>query len=325
MKIVDLINSLATVFEDEPIQTFAARENDPVPENAIEGWIFETRKDEGSYIAEYIQQALAENPELAPEDFVILARLRVNDVEARLENHFQKRGLKLRNEARGFDGIAIQDLAKEPIFHFLISVLKMTTDMREDNPFQRCRDIIANTQGLDISTERGLAEALSVVQTLVANAEESITTQPNGTKGETISALLLPQERKTQFSRAYNEYRNPQYVEAVISAFNQFFNMCSKDESSWKNCIESLEGKGVVKLMTIHKCKGLEYHTVFLTEFNDDAFWGNDDDVNVFFVALSRARESIKFSFTKDSRGSSNIKHLVRELRTAGVTFQNKP
>ncbi|MFK5980731.1 MAG: hypothetical protein QM488_17800, partial [Rhizobiaceae bacterium] len=60
-------------------------------------------------------------------------------------------------------------------------------------------------------------------------------------------------------------------------------------------------------------------------EFNDDAFWGNDDDVKVFFVALSRARERVYFSLTKDSKGTKNIKALAEKLEVANVSFSDKP
>ncbi len=85
-----------------------------------------------------------------------------------------------------------------------------------------------------------------------------------------------------------------------------------------------MEGDDSVRLMTIHKCKGLEYHTVIFLEFNDDAFWGNDDDVNVFFVALSRAREKIRFSFAKDSKGFRNVKDFADKLQKSGVKFLMK-
>lgn len=75
--------------------------------------------------------------------------------------------------------------------------------------------------------------------------------------------------------------------------------------------------------MTIHKSKGLEYHTVIFTEVNDEAFWNNDDDVNLFFVALSRARERVRFSLTQDARGFQNVGHFIQLLRESGVAFRN--
>ena len=84
---------------------------------------------------------------------------------------------------------------------------------------------------------------------------------------------------------------------------------------------DRLDGEQAVRLMTIHKSKGLEYHTVIFAEFNDDAFWGNDDDVNVFFVALSRARERVYFSYTHDSKGYKNISQLLKNLENSKVPF----
>lgn len=323
-RIVELINSLAGGFEDDFVATVAARKNDPVPENAVEGWVFDTRDDEGIHIADYIKSMLEADLNLVPEDFVILARMRVNDVEKRLEGAFSNQGLKLRNEARNVGNVAIQDLTKEPIFRFLVSALKMANDVRDGNPFQQCRDIIANIQGLDISTDKGISASLTAVQTIVLNVQEiSKAAFPKDVGGEIIANMLLSEERKTEFSRAYNDYRNRKYLDDVVRAFGTFFDECAKDAEDWETLISSMEGRGVVKLMTIHKSKGLEYHTVFFVEFNDESFWGNDDDVNVFFVALSRAREAIKFSFTRDSRGASNIKKMAEQLEAAAVEFKD--
>ncbi|WP_269808458.1 3'-5' exonuclease [Sinorhizobium mexicanum] len=81
------------------------------------------------------------------------------------------------------------------------------------------------------------------------------------------------------------------------------------------------EGRGVVRLMTIHKSKGLEYHTVFFVELNDDVFWNTTDDANVFLVALSRARERVKFSFCEDSSGFKNGRRFIAPLERAAVQF----
>ena len=86
-----------------------------------------------------------------------------------------------------------------------------------------------------------------------------------------------------------------------------------------------MEGANSVRLMTIHKCKGLEYNTVLFVEFNDDAFWGNDDDINVFFVALSRAEERVYFSFCRDAGGFANVRPIVDKLEAANVQLLQKP
>ncbi|ENL7674461.1 ATP-dependent helicase [Enterobacter hormaechei] len=56
-------------------------------------------------------------------------------------------------------------------------------------------------------------------------------------------------------------------------------------------------GKQSLKIMNIHKCKGLEYKAVILIGFEDEAFWNYSDDNFeercVLYVAFTRAKEEI--------------------------------
>lgn len=45
------------MFETNPVITQAARKDDPVPPDAIEGWVFKDREAEGEYIARFIASA----------------------------------------------------------------------------------------------------------------------------------------------------------------------------------------------------------------------------------------------------------------------------
>lgn len=325
-RIVDLINDLTATFDDNFIPTECARQDEPVPEDAVEGWVFETRQDEGEFIASYVARELKENFDLKPTDFVILARLRINDIEDRLKADFQKQGLKIRNEARQVGGIAIQDLAKEKAYAFLMSTLKLAVNVREGQPFQECRNTIADVRGSDLNSDKGHSESLTAVRNLIDELKGLINGRsPLDVEGKEVSELILAHISRGELQRTYREYVGGERLNTVISGFEAFFDECKEDANSWSECISNIEGVDSVRLMTIHKSKGLEYHTVIFVEFNDDAFWGNDDDVNVFFVALSRARERVHFSFTKDSRGARNIKTLVEKLQTANVSFFNKP
>ena len=325
-RVVQLINDLTATFDAEFIPTECARQNEPVPEKAVEGWVFETRQEEGKFIASYIAKELEDDPDLKPADFVILARLRINDVEDRIKSAFQGQGLKLRNEARLVGGIAIQDLVKERAYSFLMSALKLSVDVRVGQPFQECRNTIADVRGADLNSDQGHSEALFAVRNLTTQLRDLINARvPSEIEGQEISNLVLTIVSRGELQRTYREYVGGERLDTVISGFGAFFDECREGASNWSECISDMEGAESVRLMTIHKSKGLEYHTVIFVEFNDDSFWGNDDDVNVFFVALSRARERVHFSFTKDSRGARNIKDLVEILEAASVSFSSKP
>ena len=321
-RIVGLINKLAATFDDDYVVTECARQDDPFSDDAVEGWVFDTRLAEGGFIASYIADELKKNTSLSPSDFVILARLRVDEIENRIKDEFLSHDVKIRNDARTVGGIAIQDLVKEKVYTFLIASLKLSVNVREGQPFQTCRNTIADVRGADLNSDRGHSESLYAVKNLTNDLTQVINGRnPSQVTGLEIINLILAHIEQKEFQRTYREYLGSERLDSVISGFETFFDECRDGVSSWSDCIRNMEGTDSVRLMTIHKSKGLEYHTVIFVEFNDDAFWGNEDDVNVFFVALSRAKERIYFSFTKDSRGLSNVENLFSDLMKAGVEF----
>lgn len=77
------------------------------------------------------------------------------------------------------------------------------------------------------------------------------------------------------------------------------------------------EGKVVVDLVTLHASKGLEWDIVFLVNCNDDVFPSSKKPENVvcerrlFYVGVTRAREVLHFSYTRDERA---LCRFVREV-----------
>ncbi len=321
--VVELINDLSELFAGEdPIRTESGRRDDPTPPDAVEGWVFPDRESEGVGIADFISESLVADKALRPHDFVILARLKADKVEERLAPKLAAKGIRLRNDARSIGPVSIQDLPKEPVFQLVTSTLKMAHGVRDGSPFQVCRDFLANLEGVDLSTDRGAARSLRAVQDMVrAVTDLTKETRPHQVAWEELAAITLPEVRKEQLARSFKDYQDREYLDSVIKACLDFYQECAAHEPTWANFIDNAEGRDVVRIMTIHKSKGLEYHTVIFTEFNDDAFWNNPDDVNVFFVALSRARERIRFSLTRDSRGFKNVIRFINKLEESGVKF----
>ena len=325
-RIVEMINDLASTFDVGFVPTECARAGEPVPDNSVEGWVFETREEEGQYLASFIANDLQQNPNLTPSDFVILARIRVNDVEERIKAAFHGLGLKIRNEAREVGGIAIQNLVKEKSYSFMLSALKLAVNVRGGQPFQECRNTIADVRGADLNSEKGHSESLHELRDLDSALKSMIAGRnPFDVTGKEVVDIILSHIERYEFQRTYKEYSIGNLFDTTISGFVAFLDECRKDVTNWPECISNMEGMDAVRLMTIHKCKGLEYHTVLFVELNDDAFWGNDDDVNVFFVALSRAEERVYFSFCKDAAGFANIKTILIQLQAANLKFIPRP
>ena len=55
---------------------------------------------------------------------------------------------------------------------------------------------------------------------------------------------------------------------------------------------------GAVRILTVHKAKGLEFDTVVVLGVEHETYWGDEDDARAatFFVAVSRAKRRLVFT-----------------------------
>lgn len=103
-------------------------------------------------------------------------------------------------------------------------------------------------------------------------------------------------------------YKQGTYFMNVINQFESlFFEEYVAAHGVWNLAIENFRGDHSVPIMTIHKSKGLEYNAVYFIGLEDSAFWNfrnqPDEDRCTFFVALSRAKASVTFTFCKKRTG----------------------
>ena len=91
----------------------------------------------------------------------------------------------------------------------------------------------------------------------------------------------------------------------------------------WAQAFTDIEAADAVALMTIHRSKGLVYHTVFFLGLDEDQWWAYQRDVNeatsTFFVGLSRAAHRLIFTCTAAGARSGKIAALYHLLDEAGV------
>jgi len=106
--------------------------------------------------------------------------------------------------------------------------------------------------------------------------------------------------------------------------------------NSWSAAVDDVEGVGTVPIMTTHKSKGLEYHTVIFIGLEDSAHFGfagnRTEETCGFFVALSRAKQRVVFTFsgvrptgrngTNAVQGRESIGSLYGLLESAGISVE---
>ena len=89
------------------------------------------------------------------------------------------------------------------------------------------------------------------------------------------------------------------------------------------DALDIYEGEHAIPLMTIPRSKGLEYHTVIFVGLDDGAWFAfqsqTKEEMCSFFVAFTRAKQRVIFSYCTSRGQRTSIAPLYSLLKTAGV------
>jgi superfamily I DNA/RNA helicase len=121
--------------------------------------------------------------------------------------------------------------------------------------------------------------------------------------------------------QAFPAYRRDADFERVRTGFITLLCECAEAVDIWPDALDRFEGIGQVPLMTIHKSKGLEFHTMIFFGLDAQTWWslspGREEEINSFFVAFTRAMQRAFFAYCSE-RGQA-IAWLEDLLLPAGL------
>ena len=131
--------------------------------------------------------------------------------------------------------------------------------------------------------------------------------------------------------QAVREYAHGERFDDVLESLCAFLQECAVAADNWSAALDMIEGVDQVPLMTVHKSKGLEFHTMIFVGLDDEAWWSfseaDMEGLSTFFVALSRARQRAFFCYCPYRGGRQRIRKLYDLLNEAEVpekVFENE-
>ncbi len=282
---------------------------------------FSDPEDEADHLAELIEQGVrAEGKKV--RDFCILVRQRTGDMIKFLTAALADRGIRLRDESQ------LQDLLAEPVVTFLLAVLRLATRPRDAEAWDILVSEVAAILGLDETDDASKIEkeARQVLQhareTLALNAAHSISSLPSE---------LVAMVGDVYFRSAYAQYRRGSHLKDTVDALSAVLQLSVDTCGTVREAVDDVVGFNAVPAMTIHKSKGLEFHTVIFLGLEDSQWWAfsnqPDEEKRGFFVAFSRAIERVCFTFCdfrdepwgRRQQRRAQIGDLYTILRQAGV------
>lgn len=284
-------------------------------------WEFESEEQESDCLAQWIEREVqAGNVE--PHDLAILVRMRADDVEDQLSPAFSKRGLRLRNAARNVGDIAIQDLLNEDLTQILLRLIRLGAATRSPENWNAALLDLQFLEAVEPEDETGQQLLQERLQKFVREMRHTLRSlDPVAESAATAAQTALDFIGPDVLRRGFPSYQRQPDFDRVWNGFTLLLQEALRNSTTWPCALDEFEGLGQIALMTIHKSKGLEFHTVIFYGLDNKTWWslkpGCLEELNSFFVAFTRAKQ--RAFFTLCSERGQPVAWIENLLAPAGV------
>ena len=96
------------------------------------------------------------------------------------------------------------------------------------------------------------------------------------------------------------DYESEARLEEIIEGTKQHILRLLETESDLVKVLKCFSNDQAVRILTIHKSKGLEFHSVIILAVEEETFWGKQDEERcAFFVGISRAKQRLLITYAQ--------------------------
>ena len=286
-------------------------------------WDFSTPEVEADRLAAFVSSEMKTH-ELGPRDFAILVRQKAAEYAAILEPAFAAVDIRLRNEAGAVGAMMLQELLTEEASQLAVQLLRLSMTKRAGRHWSAGQDALAVLRGISIDDEPGQATLARDLDTFALEIAAAYPAPPaSPLESLAITKKLIDFIGRERLIAVHPAYAQGGWLEKVIEAIASHLAASAKNGADWSEALDVYEGIDAVPLMTIHKSKGLEYHTVMFVGLDDGAWWsfaGDQIEATAgFFVAFTRAKQRVVFTYCSQRGRRTKIATLYGLLEKAGV------
>jgi superfamily I DNA/RNA helicase len=169
--------------------------------------------------------------------------------------------------------IAIQDLLGEDLTQILLRLLRLGTAERSPENWNAALRDLQFLEAVDAADEAGLRRLQQRLQVFVREIRRTLRRLDPIPDSSTESArAALDFIGAAVLRRAFPSYQRQPDFDRVWNGFVLLLRECLAHAKTWSDALDEFEGLGLIALMTIHKSKGLEFHTMIFYGF-DNQTW----------------------------------------------------
>lgn len=241
---------------------------------------------------------------VSPSEIAVLVSKQQNLYCQTLTEAFERHGVPYREE----DGQ--QDLASEPAACLFVDFFLVTCGLRQATAYRRLLDVVVFNQGLDEEREY---QVRSRWDRFLNDTRIEITTGgfdfSHRQEIDRLGAALVASIGRDNIVALSTDYMHGDRLDQVIEAtLSRIFELLRHGAEATV-ALGSFSGDRAVRIMSIHKSKGLEFESVIVLGVENETFWGSiEAERSAFFVGISRAKHRLTLTvsdYRKRPEGSS--------------------
>lgn len=225
-----------------------------------------------------------EQEQIPPAEIAILVRQQIDYYGAPLMRALESRSIPYRNEQD------LQDLSAEPLARLIVDYLTVVIGEREPDAYARLMDTLS-----DLDPANSGAGSAPWSATLVRVRAEALSQNVDNIGAlEALGERFIDEcglERLRGLSPEYAQ--GERLLEVVAQVYERVDQFLAKGVTALEALARFSEDQAV-RILTIHKSKGLEFDSVVVLGVEQETFWGEAGAARAeYFVAISRAKRRL--------------------------------
>ncbi|MFC6486918.1 UvrD-helicase domain-containing protein [Nitratireductor sp. GCM10026969] len=226
---------------------------------------------------------------IAPSEIAILVSRDQPYFCQRLRVAFKAQGIPFREED------STQDFASEPVVKVITDLLLVAGTTASADAHRRLIDAMVYSQAMDEEQEYRARSRWTrfVADTRSAIAQGAIAKGDRAGLRAIVDHLVDVVGRDTIVAMSADYSQGSRLNDLVQAAIDRLHEVLAQEDDVGV-ALSAFSADRAVRIMSIHKSKGLEFDTVVVMGIEKETFWGKSvDERSAFFVAISRARQQL--------------------------------
>lgn len=218
----------------------------------------------------------------------------------------------------------LQELLTEPLSEMVLRTLRLACTDSGGASWNEAQHMLVGLRGVALADERARRKLAQELDGFARRLAQLYPKPPNTeASARSVVQAVMDYLGRDAIVAAHPSYAQGSWLSEVENSLALHLLASAADAIDWRTALEAYSGTQSVPLMTLHKSKGLEYHTVIFVGLDDTAWWSYAQDTAEatagFFVAFTRAKQRVIFTYSPSRGTRMSIAPLYALLASAGV------